>query len=71
MQNKGKIWTQLQKTAQNFLSNYKYCDAISQKGRIIKFSLLMQNYLHDNETKFQYICWKNDYIINNAAMLYL
>ena len=71
MQNKGKIWTQLQKTAQNFLSNYKYCDAISQKGRIIKFSLLMQNYLHDNETKLQYICWKNYYIINNAAMLYL
>ena len=38
----GQYMDPFAKTAQNFLSNYKQCDSISQTGRIIKFSLLMQ-----------------------------
>jgi hypothetical protein len=30
-----------------YIQHHKCCDAVSQAERIIKFSLLLQNYLHE------------------------
>jgi hypothetical protein len=34
------------------IQHHKCCDAVSQAERIIKFSLLLQNYLHEKRYNF-------------------
>jgi hypothetical protein len=35
-----------------YIQHHKCCDAVSQKRRIIKFSLVLQNYLHEERHNF-------------------